>query len=54
MMNESAVMPTATMKPAMPGRVMANPMLVPSRITISYVINAATASDAITTSPRPR
>ena len=53
-MNESAVMPTATIRPAMPGRVMVKPAVLLSSSTRPYVAAAATSSDTITTTPSPR
>ena len=37
-MNESAVMPTATIRPAMPGRVSVKPALLASSSTSAYVV----------------
>ena len=45
MMNESAVMPMATMAPAMPGRFNANPIDCPSSTINWYVMVAASTSD---------
>jgi hypothetical protein len=53
-MNESAVMPTATISPAIPGNVSVKPAAFASSRTMAYVMAAATSSDAITTTPRPR
>ena len=53
-MNESAVMPTATMSPAIPGSVSVKPAVSLSARTAPYVAAAAIPSDAMTTIPRPR
>ena len=53
-MNESAVMPTATIRPAMPGRVSVKFAVSLSSSTMAYVAAAATSSEAMTTSPSPR
>jgi hypothetical protein len=53
-MNESAVMPMATMSPAMPGSVSVKPTPWPSNSTIPYVTAAATTNELMATSPSPR
>ena len=50
----SAVMPMATIIPAMPGRLSANPTELPSSTTDAYVSTPAMASEATTTMPSPR
>ena len=53
-MNESAVMPTATIRPAMPGRVSVKFAVFESSRTMAYVAAPATSSEPTTTMPRPR
>jgi hypothetical protein len=53
-MNESAVMPIATIRPAMPGNVRVKPTPWPSRSTRAYVRAVATSNDPIATRPSPR